>query len=133
AITSVAPVSVAQNGNFTVKLTPDPMPIPTTGGGQQIQNLNQLKIKFPVPAGSSFVSATLSGGSNIGSGTPTVTQASGVVTLTVPGPLAAGTTATLPSATVTMKATGASGTVLNTILFGNSYTNPGITFNVQIV
>jgi len=107
------------------------MPIPTSGGGQTIQNLNTLKIKFPVPANSTFVSASVAGGSNIGSGTPSVAQAGGFITLTVPGPLAAGSTATLPTVSVILKA-GASGQNVQTILAGNSYTNPGITFNVKI-
>ena len=131
-ITTVAPAAVAAGSNFVVKITPDPMVIPTSAGGQTIVNLNQVKIKIPVPTGSTFVSATLSGAANVGSGTPTVAQASGIITLTVPGNLNAGTTATLPTITLTLNATGAVGTQIQTILAGNSYANPGITFNVLI-
>jgi len=115
-----------------VKITPDPMTIPTTGGGQTIQNINTLKIKFPVPANSTYVSATLSGGSNLGTGTPTVSQASGVITLSVPGNLAPGTSAVLPTISVTLKASGPVASTIKTILAGNSFTNPGITFNTQV-
>jgi len=133
AITSVAPDKAAPGSTFSWSLTPDPMPIPSSAGGQTIQNLSNVRIRIPVPAGSTFASATLSGGSNLGSGTPTVTQSAGVITLTVPGPLAAGTTAVLPTVNVNLQASGSTGTVLNAILAGNSYANPGITFTVKIV
>jgi len=132
-ITSVAPDTAGQGSTFQLSLTPDPMPIPTSGGGQTIQNLTNVKIKVPVPAGASFVSASLVGGSNLGSGTPTVTHSAGIVTLTIPGPLAAGTTAVLPTVKVNVQATGSPGTALNVILAGTSYANPGITFTVKIV
>jgi len=115
-----------------VKITPDPMTIPTSASGYTLNNINTVKIRFPVPTGSTFVSATLSGASNVGSGTPTVAQSGGVITLTVPGNLNAGTVATLPTVTLTLKATGAVGTSINTILAGNSYANPGITFTVRV-
>jgi dehydratase len=108
------------------------MTIPTSAGGQTIVNINTVKIKFPVPANSAFVSATLTGGSNIGSGTPTVAMSGGVITMTVPGPPAAGSVATLPTVTVNLTATGAPGSTVKTILAGSSYSNPGITFNVKI-
>lgn len=131
-ITTVAPSYVSPGSNFVLTITPDPMVIPTTGGGQSIQYLSQVKIRIPVPTGTSFVSATLSGASNVGTGTPTVAQSGGVITLTVPGNLTAGTTATLPKITLTLKATGGVGTQINTILAGTSYADPGITFNVKI-
>ena len=109
------------------------MVIPTSAGGQDIQNLTQVKIKIPVPAGSAFSAASLSGGSNIGSGTPSIAQSGGFVTLTVPGPLATGSTAILPTVNLSLVASGVVGTQLNTILAGNSYANPGITFTVKIV
>lgn len=106
--------------------------VPSSASGQTIQNLNAVVVKFPVPAGSSFVSASVSGGSNLGSGTPTVANNSGVITLTVPGNLAGGSTAVLPTVTVNLTATGAAPAQIKTILAGSSYSNPGITFNAKI-
>ncbi len=57
-----------------------------------IRNLNTVRVRFTVPAGATFVSATLSGGSNLGTGAPSVAHSGGIVTLSVPGQLAPGTT-----------------------------------------
>jgi dehydratase len=131
-VTALAPATVASGANFVVELTADAVNVPTEGGGYPIKRLTDLKVRFQLPAGTSFVSATLSGGSNLGSGTRTVTASGNVVTLTVPGPLAPGTTAVLPKVTTTLKATGAAGTVLQARLAGSSYANPSITFNAVV-
>jgi len=131
-VTALAPGSVPQGSNFTVKLTADPIEVPTSGGGYPINRLSNVKIRFLVPPGASFVSASLSGGSNLGSGTPTVTASGNVVTLTVPGPLAPGSTAVLPTVTATLKATGSAGTVLPAQLAGSSYSDPSISFTANL-
>jgi dehydratase len=127
----VAP-TVAAGSDFQVTLTPDPIQVPTEGGGYPIRNLNTVRVRFGVPAGATFVSATLSGGSNLGTGTPTVSHAGGIVTLSVPGQLAPGSTAVLPAVTVTLNASGASGTVLDARFSGNSYDNPSIQFTAVV-
>jgi dehydratase len=131
-VTALVAPSVAAGSNFQVTLTPDPIEVPTEGGGYPIRNLNTVRVRFNVPTGATFVSASLSGGSNLGTGTPTVTQASGVVTLSVPGQLAPGTTAVLPTVTVTLNASGAPGTVLNAQFSGSSYDSPSIQFNAVV-
>jgi dehydratase len=130
--TVLAPWSVAAGGDFVVEITPDPVEVPTEAGGYNIGSLSNLKVSMVVPAGAAFVSASLSGGSNLGSGTPTVSQAGGKVTLTVPGPLAPGTTAVLPKLDITFMATGGPGTLIESKFAGNSYTNPGTTFTVTV-
>jgi dehydratase len=131
-VTALAPATAASGSNFAVQLTADPIDVPTEAGGYAIKRLSNVKIRFQVPAGASFVGATLSGGSNLGSGTPTVSASGSVVTMTIPGPLAPGTTAVLPTVTATLKATGTAGTVLRAQLAGSSYSSPSISFTATV-
>jgi dehydratase len=131
-VTSLVAPTVAAGSNFQVTLTPDPILVPTEGGGYPIRNLNTVKVRFAVPAGATYVAASLSGGSNLGAGTPTVSQSGGIVTLSVPGQLAPGTTAVLPTVTVTLNASGAPGTVLNARFSGASYDDPAIQFTAVV-
>ena len=130
--TVLAPRSVAAGGDFVVEVTPDPVNVPTSGGGYSIGSLTNLRVSLAVPAGATFVSGTASGGSNLGSGTPTVTQSGGKVTLTVPGPLAPGSTAVLPKLDLTFMATGGPGTLIESKFAGTSYSNPGLVFTVAV-
>ncbi|MCO5318000.1 MAG: hypothetical protein M9942_06125 [Microthrixaceae bacterium] len=131
-VTIDAPASVAQGDTFQVEMTADPIDIPTTGGGFNISYLRDLKVRFDVPAGSTFVGATVSGGSNLGSGTPSVSSSGGQIVLTVPGQLAPGTTAVLPTVTATLQATGASGTQIQARMSGSGYSDPAITFTARV-
>ncbi len=131
-VTTLAPSSVASGSTFQVELTADPIEVPTEAGGFSLRRLSNVQVRFQVPAGATFLSATLSGGSNLGSGTPSVSSSSGIVTLSVPGPLSPGTTAVLPKVTATLQATGAPGTVLPARLAGNSYGNPSISFTAVV-
>jgi dehydratase len=85
-----------------------------------------------LPPGTSFVGATLSGGSGLGTGTPTVSSSGGVVTLLVPGLLAPGSSAVLPTVTAILQATGTPGTVLHARLSGTGYADPAITFTAVV-
>jgi dehydratase len=127
-----APATVAAGATFEVTLAPDPMAVPASAGGYSVNNLRNLALKVPVPQNSTYRSATLTGGSNLGSGTPTVTQADGVVTVTVPGPLAAGATVQLPALHLTLAASGDPGTTIDTHLSGTSYDDPGLTFTASV-
>jgi dehydratase len=106
--------------------------VPSSAGGYGIGSLSNLKVSLAVPAGATFISASLSGGSNLGSGTPAVSQAGGKVTLTVPGPLAPGTTAVLPKLAITFLASGGPGTLIESKFAGTSYSSPGLTFTVAV-
>jgi len=123
---------VTAGSNFAVELTADPIIVPTTGGGYNINNLRNVVVKFNVPAGAQFVGATLSGGANLGSGAKTVALSGSTINLTIAGPLAPGTTATLPKVTATLKATGAVGTQIGAQLHGTSYADPGISFTANV-
>ena len=52
--------------------------------------------------------------------------------LTVPGDLAPGVTAVLPTVTATLQATGAAGASIETKLAGTAYNDPAITWTVQV-
>ena len=131
-VTTEAPATAAPGQAFDVVLTADPIDVPTSGGGYPIKNLTDVRVRFALPSGASFVGATLSGGSALGSGTPTVTLSGTTVVLTVPGPLAPGTTAVLPTVTATLQATGTSGTALPAQLAGTGYGDPSITFTALV-
>jgi dehydratase len=129
-----APATVDAGGSFEASLAPDPMTVPTEAGGYAVNKLTNLRLQVPVPQGSTFQSATLTGGSNLGTGVPTATQADNVVTVTVPGPIAGGATFQLPALHLGLAATGAAGTTIDTRVAGTSYADPGLTFaaNVQV-
>jgi dehydratase len=127
-----APATVAPGANFEVTLAPAAMTIPGTSGNYTVNNLTNMTLKVPVPANTTYVSSTLVGGSNTGSGTPTVTEANNVVTVTVPGPMAGGSTVQLPALHLTLTASGAAGSTITTTLAGTSYTDPGLTFTANV-
>jgi dehydratase len=131
-VTVEGPSSVASGANFQVKLTADPIVVPTSGGGFSINNLNTVRIRFTLPAGTTYVGATLSGGALLGSGTPSVAVSGSQIVLSVPGNLSPGTTATLPTVVATLKATGAAGGSIPLQLAGTGYASPGISFTARV-
>jgi dehydratase len=127
-----APATVTVGQTFEVTLAPDPMTVPTKAGGNTVNNLRNLALIVPVPAGTTYEAATLTGGSNLGSGTPAVSQTGNVVTITVPGPIKAGVTIQLPALHLTLTASGAPDTTIETHVAGASYDNPGLTFTANV-
>jgi dehydratase len=119
---------VTAGATFQVTLAPDPMTVPPEAGGYAVDKLTKLALKVPVPQGSTYQSATLTGGSGLGNGTPTVTQSGGVVTIGIPGPIAGGATFQLPALHLTLTASGAAGTTVESKVSGASYDDPGLTF-----
>jgi dehydratase len=134
AVQADAPATTAPASTFDATLAPDPTTVPAEAGGYAVNNLRNLALRVPVPAGATYQSATLTGGSNLGTGIPTAAQANNVVTITVPGPLTGGSTIQLPALHLTLTASGAAGSTIETHLAGTSYADPGMTFtaNVQV-
>ena len=130
--TVLAPATVQAGSDFTVELTPDPMNVPTSGGGYPIGYIANVSYRFTVPAGATYVGATLSGGSSLGTGTPTVGVSGGKVVLTVPGTLAPGVAAVFPKITVTFQATGAPGSTIAMSYAGTAYNNPALSFQTRV-
>src|SRR6266542_1035081 len=127
-----APAAVAAGTAFEVSVAPDPMTVPSEVSGYTVNKLTNLALKFPVPEGSTFQSATLTGGSNIGRGTPTVSRSGNVVTMKIPGPVAGGSTFQLPVLHVTLVASGQPGTTIDTRVAGSSYDDAGLTFTTNV-
>lgn len=130
SVTASAPSTVAAASALTITESVGSITVPTSASGYTVKSINGIKLKVPVPTNSTYDSASLSGGSNYGSGTPSVSESANVITISIPGPINAGTTFTLP--TLTLKLTsGASGTITSS-LSGTSYSNPGLTFTAVI-
>jgi len=78
--------------------------IPASVSGFTVKNINTFALKIPIPANSTYVSSTLTGGSGLGSTAPKITLASGVRDAELPGPMAGGAAFQLPTITVNLKA-----------------------------
>lgn len=129
-VAASAPATAAPGATIVISLSVGSISVPTSADGYTVTQLQGLSLKIPVPAHSTYVSAKLSGGSNYGKGKPTVSEKSGVVTIKIPGPIAAGTTFTLPTMALSVKA-GTSGTIVSS-LSGTSYTKPGMAFTAVL-
>ena len=130
--TVAAPASVAAGSTFEIELTPDPMAVPTSGGGYPISYIANLYYKFTIPAGSTFLGATLSGGGNLGAGTPTVTEDGGEIVLFVPGVLSPGVSAVFPKITAEFQATGSPGSTIETRYAGTGYGDASLIFSTRV-
>jgi len=131
---SDASVSVEAGGDFTAMAAPTTITLPTTfvvmGQTVTLNSERDITIGFAVPEGATVTSATLSGGSNLGAGTPTVSQTASLVQLTLPGPFSPGDNVNPPLLTLGLHATGAvSSTVLTAFDPGSAaYTyDPNVT------
>ena len=132
AVEAVAPATVAPGQAFEISLTPQPATVPATANGFPVNNLANLQLRVPVPAGTTLTGVTLTGGVNLGDAVPAVAEAGGVVTLTVPGPLAGGSAIQLPAIHLALTATGEAGTAVTTRLAGTSYADPGLTYVANV-
>ena len=130
-ITTDAPAVVQPGATFSVTAQTPVDRIASNQGSGTVSSIKNIAIKIPVPANSTFVSAALTGGTNIGPGTPTValsgSAATGTITVSVPGPIPADQDYQLPAVTITLTAEAA---VLSTIqprMGGTSISDPGFT------
>lgn len=130
-VNGTAPSSVASGSAFAVSLAPDPITVPSSVNGNTVNSISDLKLSAPVPANATLNSETISGGSGLGSGTPTLTVSGGTLTMNIPGPINGGSTFTLPTLNLNLTA-GASGTTVQTRLAGTSYSSPGLTFTANV-
>ncbi|MCE7011603.1 cyclase [Kibdelosporangium philippinense] len=129
-VDSSAPASAAAGSAVAVTIDPAPNTVPAEGGGYQIREIKNIALKMPVPANSTFASASVSGGSGLGATPPTVALEGSDVVLKITGPLRGGAAFELPTVTINLTA-GASGTI-ESKLGGTSYDAPGLTFTTVI-
>ncbi|MDI5964962.1 cyclase [Streptomyces sp. SL13] len=127
-VDGTAPASVAAGSAFTATLAPDPLTVPTTVSGDTVNSISDLKLSLPVPSGATLTGESLSGGTVSGA---TVAVSGGDLVISLPGPIAGGSTFTLPTLTLDLTA-GASGGTVQTQIAGTSYTDPGLTFNASV-
>lgn len=127
SVDGAAPGSAASGSAVAITLTPGVSTVPSSASGFTVTSISNLKMIFPTPANSTLVSATASGGSVAG----TVTTSGGNVVLTVPGPIAGGTSFTPPAVTINVTA-GTPGTPITSKYAGTSYTNPGMTMTTNV-
>ncbi|OLR95502.1 cyclase [Actinokineospora bangkokensis] len=123
-----APATVAPGGALSVVIDPGPTTVPGDVNGFSVKNVKDLKLVLPIPANSTYASATLSGGSGAGS-TAVSVQGSNLV-ITASGPVTGGASFELPTVTANLTA-GASGTI-ETKVGGTSYSDPGLTLTATV-
>jgi dehydratase len=131
-ISVTAPATVAPGGAVAISATAAAFKLDSSVDGVDIKNVENISVEVKAPTNSTFESCTLTGGSGLGTGTPTCTESGGIVTLSVPGPIPGGTVITPPVVTFNVKA-GKKGSIV-TKLAGTSYSSPGLkgTANVTI-
>jgi len=125
-----APATVAPGGALDLVIDPAPNTVPATAQASPSRTSTPFALKIPIPANSTYVSSTLTGGTGLGSTAPTISVSGGVATLSFPGPIAGGAAFELPTITRHLTA-GGSGTI-ETKLAAPSYTDPGLTFNAVV-
>ncbi|MGB3483407.1 MAG: hypothetical protein WBB07_14480 [Mycobacterium sp.] len=126
SVTGTAPTSVTAGSPVAITIAPGSSTIPSSASGVTINNVNTMKMLIPIPANSTYVSSSASGGTYPGS----TALVSGNVVLTIPGPIPGGTTYIPPAVTINVTAT-APGSITSKYA-GTSYANPGMTFNTNI-
>jgi hypothetical protein len=118
ASVSGVPSESLPGATFAIPVSFAPSSVPTLFDGDAVTSESSLSVVIPAPAGATFVSAALAGGSGVGSGVTVTERAdpkspSGVdVVESVPGPLSAGQAFTLPTIELTVQATRTVGTVI---------------------
>jgi dehydratase len=125
-----APAAVPPNTRFTIAVDLKPGSLPGDVKGFKLKEVRDLSLRVPIPANSSYVSATLTGGSGLNS-TPTVHLDHGVAVVKVAGPIPGGANYQLPSLSIRLKS-GRRGAVIETRLKGTSYDDPGLTLHAKI-
>jgi dehydratase len=128
-VDGTAPATVAPGGNLTVTIVPAPDQVPTTSLGFPITEARDFRLVFPVPANSTLVSASLSGGEGLGA-EPVLTVEGDTVVATLDSSLAGGASYTLP--TLTMELTAAQEGTIDVVMGGTSYTDPGLSMTIVV-
>ncbi|MCK2241072.1 MULTISPECIES: cyclase [unclassified Crossiella] len=123
-LTATAPATVAPGGEVSAVFDPAPNKVPDKVGNYTLREIKNFVLTVPVPANSTYVSATLSGGSGVG--TPTITKVGNNLEVKLSAALKGGADFEIPTITVKLTA-GASGTI-ETKLGGSSFADPGLTF-----
>jgi dehydratase len=123
-VEGTAPETVAPGETFSVTVTPQPDQIPSQVSGLPLLQVKDFALTIPIPANSTLVSASLSGGSGLG-GEAVLTQTGNNLVISLPSSIAGSADYQLPALTLELVA-GAEGTI-NVQVGGTSLTDPGLT------
>lgn len=127
SVTGTAPGSVTAGSAVAITIAPGSSTVPTNPIPLvTVVSISNLKMIIPVPANSTYVSSSASGGTFSGS---TALVGSNVV-LTVPGPIPGGSTYTPPAVTINVTAD-SPGSIASKYA-GTSYSDPGMTFTTTL-
>jgi dehydratase len=127
-----APQAVTPGAEFTATVVPEVFTLDAEGSGGTVTQLTNMVWRVQVPANATILTHSIAGWSNVGSGTPTSSIAGNIISVTIPGPILAGSPATLPTITVNLQATGALGTRIEPRIAGTSHANPGLSFTARV-
>ncbi|MGK4585154.1 cyclase [Kitasatospora sp. HPMI-4] len=130
-VNATAPATVAAGSQFSITLAPDPLTVPTSVSSYTLQSISNIQLTVPVPANSTLVSESVSGGSGIDPGSASVAVNGNDVVMAVSSSITGGSTFTLPALTLNLTA-GASGSTVQTALGGTGYSDPGLTFTATV-
>ncbi len=132
---TTAPASVEAGSTFQVAVVSQPLQIPSSqsasGVSATVNHITNVTVRIPLPANATYVSSSLSGGSNLNS-TPTLNLVGSNLELKIPGPLAGGSTVQPPTVIVNLRATGAPGTTVAPAIL-NSDQGYDLTVNISVL
>lgn len=127
SVTGTAPGSVTAGSPVAITIAPGSSTVPTNPIPLvTVVSISNMQMIIPVPANSTYVSSSASGGTFSGT---TALVGSNVV-LTVAGPIPGGSTYTPPA--VTINVTANSPGSITSKYAGTSYSNPGMTFTTTV-
>src|SRR5919107_885460 len=95
ALLVAGPAPVGAGGDLPATVVSSPDQVPATVSGLPLTEVKNFRLVFPIPANSTLVSASLSGGEGLG-GEPVLTVEGDDVVVTLDASLAGGATYTLP-------------------------------------
>lgn len=125
-----APQAVKPGAQYGITVVPEVFTLDASGSGGTVTQLTNMVWRVQVPANATIVSHTIEGWSNVG--TPTSSVAGTTISVTIPGPILAGSPATLPTIRATLQATGALGSRIEPRIAGTSHANPGLSFTARV-
>ncbi|MBX3284468.1 MAG: hypothetical protein R2746_03365 [Acidimicrobiales bacterium] len=130
--TTYGPQAAPPGGEMTMLIRPEPFYLSPGGNGGTVQNLTNMVWRVYVPNGTDLISQAIVGWSNVGSGRPTSSVSGRRIFVTIPGPIGAGTTATLPSLFLRLRVTAPAGSWIRPHVAGTSYSDPGLSFDLAV-
>ena len=129
---ATAPDTVLPGGSFTITATLDPVQVPTSNSGYDVNNFRSLTAKVPDPSNVNVTDVSISGGDS-GWG---VSHSGGVTTISDSTSYSGGATINMPTITWNVTTNGVTGQTVDLRLGGqptyNDSSNPSLSFIVNV-